>query len=486
VTTDYLGAIQPAPRRRRAIDLPVLLTGAAALAVAATGTAVAVSLSGGGTQPEDVLPAGAIGFAKVDLDPSAEQKLALFELGERFPATAEALTSEDSLRDDALRLLVESGFGVDYDADVAPWIGDRVGAVALPSGGEEPDVVVAVAHDDREAAQAALERAAGDDELGYAFVDGGYVLLAETQAIADEAAASEDHLADEDAFADAVGELEGGQLAVVWTDVARVWDALPAEVREQAAATPGAKDLDPTGTVVLGVRAETDAVELTGLARDVVSGLEEQQALAVEDGTGLAAELPQDALVAVSVSGLGAALGRGYDDLVDTLEDLAPDVESTVEELGLDLPEDLETLLGEETAVGVWGSEDDPRFLVRTRSDDPGAALDVLERAFEATGGAESGEDLSDYARERDGGLVVGTPDEVADDDAARLGDLDAFRDAVPDADDAAFLLFVDVAGSLRATGVEAPDGVDEIRAVGATASGSGADADLRLRIVFR
>ena len=63
-------------------------------AVTLGGTAVVSALGGGGAQPEDVLPANAIAFAKLDLNPSAGQKLAVFQLASKFPKSK--VTSKDT------------------------------------------------------------------------------------------------------------------------------------------------------------------------------------------------------------------------------------------------------------------------------------------------------------------------------------------------------------------------------------------------------
>jgi hypothetical protein len=477
---DVLGPLAPARPARRA-TWPVLVIGAAATAIAVTGTAFAVSLSGGGAQPEDVLPGTALAFAKVDLDPGADQKLALFELAERFPEAADELGSADTLRDDALRLLVESAdVGLDYDDDVAPWVGDRVGAALLPSDDpDEPDVVVAVAHDDADAARSALEKA-GDD-VPFAVLD-EWVLVASSDEALATARDTDRHLSEEDAYRDAVDELDEGQLAVVWTDLGRLWDAFPEGLRDELTAQPGLGQVDLAGTVAVGLHAEDDALEVVGLARGVETGAQ-LGSYSTQAGTGLVEDLPADAVLAVAAGGLGQGLADAYDGIVESLEELAPDVESTVDELGLDLPEDLVTLLGDETAAAVWGSQDDPRALVRTRTDDPSASLQVLDDLVMAL----TGEELDGYAKEVDGGLVVGTKDEVAGfEEEGGLGDVDAFRDAVPDADEAGLVVWVDVAGAVSSTGADVPEAVEELRAVGLTVSGDETSSDLRLRVLFR
>lgn len=115
-----------------------------------------------------------------------------------------------------LSALFESNDEVDYDTDIAPWIGDRVGVAAVPSGGDEPGVLAAIAYTDRDGAEAAMHRLQDSDEDGetfFAFSDkADYVLLGETQATVDAAAGTAQVLADAPAWTDAMKALDGDQI----------------------------------------------------------------------------------------------------------------------------------------------------------------------------------------------------------------------------------------------------------------------------------
>lgn len=476
---DLLGDVLPAHApRRRAGTATIAAIGVSAALVMGTGAFAAASLSGGGPQPEDVLPAGAIAFAKLDLDPSAEQKQRVFGLTKRFPSAAKEIRSADSLREDLLRVALEDS-GLDYDEDVAPWVGDRVGVVALPSGGEEPDVLAAVAHTDATAAREALTRAAEDEDLAFVVLD-DYALIGDDQAVVDAAAEADEHLADDEGFTEAVDALEGDQVALAWADIARVWDALPAQVRDQAVTQEG---LDPSGRVVVGVHALDDAVEVVGRTLDVSSGLADEPTVSAATGSGLAGRMPAKAVAALSLAGLGVAVEQGYDAFLEGLADLAPNLEAQAEELGLDLPEDLTTVLGDEAAVAAWGDLEAPEVLVRTRAADPAAARDVIADVLEATG---SGQDADEVVRVLDDGVAAGTPGGLDAVDGATLSDRGEFTDAVPDAEGAAFVLWVSLQDALGLAGVDEPD-AEPLEAVGVTVSGDdGADVRFRIRVTLR
>ena len=76
-----------APRGRNAVRTGVIagVTAAVIGGAAFGGWQLQQFLSGGGPQPEDVLPASTVAFASIDLDPGAGQKLAAYQLLKKFP-----------------------------------------------------------------------------------------------------------------------------------------------------------------------------------------------------------------------------------------------------------------------------------------------------------------------------------------------------------------------------------------------------------------
>ena len=99
------------------------------------GVTVAVrGLSGGGAQPEDALPGGAFAFAKVDLDPSAGQKINAMRFLRKFPALRDKVSLNGDLREALFESVSESAGWekLDFDKDVEPWLGSRVAIAAYP------------------------------------------------------------------------------------------------------------------------------------------------------------------------------------------------------------------------------------------------------------------------------------------------------------------------------------------------------------------
>lgn len=183
------------PPRRRRTGLVVGVVVAVLVALGAGSWGLVSFLSGGGPAPATAIPATAVGYVSIDLDPSAAQKIEALRTLKRFPALAKSLNIGD--RGDLKRWLftqMQKSDGckaVSYDKDVAPWIGNRVAVAGVPSGSDAVIPVVAVQVTDRSAARAGvrtLDSCDHDgDATGVAFV-GDYMLLSDTQAHATKVA----------------------------------------------------------------------------------------------------------------------------------------------------------------------------------------------------------------------------------------------------------------------------------------------------------
>lgn len=495
----------PAPRPRRGPARALLVTAAGLLTVGVAGAAVyaGTALGGGGTQPEDVLPADAIGFVTIDLDPAAGQKLAAYRLAQKFPDSG--VTGEDSLRDDLLATLLDGEDAQEYADHVRPWLGQRAGVAWLPPGAEDSDTPRAVAAlqvTDRDAAQeglAAMRASRSDHHVGPASVwefsaDGDYVLLAETQAVLDAALDGEDALADEARFTDAVAALDGDQIALGWLDVGGWWTSLPEQ--ERARATQETPGLAPEGTVVVGAHVEDDGVEVVGRSLGLAVG-DAPQVQALLDSSfgrtppdGLVQQLPADSAVAVSLTGAGSGLAELWEASGEQVAD-DPSFRALVDEYGVRLPDDLEAVLGSELAVGVGRSVDGgaPRVDLRVTSPDPGRAVELLERVRGSQDAAQvPGLAQLQVERGEDGYTVHSPAGDVSA--AGELGDTDLFARTVPDADRSGATYYVDVTRVLEMTG--AAEGLsptqrrnlEPVEAAGWTASREeGGDGTFRLRV---
>ncbi len=128
----------PGGARRWRRGVVVAGVAAGALALGGTGYAAASYLSGGGPQPEEVLPADTLAVAKLDLDPAAGQKAAMASLLAKFPDLATSGDEGDLRSALVTPLLEDDSWGLSYDRDVEPWLGDRMAVRRSPTPGPRP------------------------------------------------------------------------------------------------------------------------------------------------------------------------------------------------------------------------------------------------------------------------------------------------------------------------------------------------------------
>ncbi|RIQ12954.1 DUF3352 domain-containing protein [Jiangella rhizosphaerae] len=460
------------PRKRRG-----LLAGgiAAAVLLVVPGAVFAwQALDGGGTQPHDVLPADAIGYVRLDLDPSAGQKIEAFRFLQNFPLFTEAtgITDEDvDLRERFVdELASATGCDISFADDVEPWVGERVGAAITPPSGDsgEPGYVVALQASDEEAATAAIDRILGcgggeaeADGLGRAYVD-GYLLVTDTQENADAYAAgvAEASLADNAEFTQAMDLLGEQGVASAWfsgSAMFATFDGSAASFGIGAGASGNdlpsldeARELiDETyRSVALSVRFDDRYAELAG----VVTG-SSYHAL---EGGGVDASVPDDTTLFLGSHDAGQYLRDTWDASLESVPDGAEMLAELEAQTGLVLPDDLATVLGEELVVAAdAGDLDAEAFEYGDFSSidlgarvvtDPDAFADLWQRIQGLA--ADAGAPLDELPLQTtDDGYVLATSEDYAAQllEGGGLADTDAYRTAVADADDADSAFFVNV-----------------------------------------
>jgi Protein of unknown function (DUF3352) len=388
---------------------------AAAFAVTAAGVVVAGAVNGGGPQPEDVLPANAMAFTKLDLNPSARQKLAVYQLASKFPKVKSKVTSEDtSIKESIFGSLFtgtgKDAIGLDFKKDVQPWLGDRIGVGVFPAlpGEKNPKVGIAIAFTDHNAAKTALDKAValslkqqhasasldGNDGnapvmKGYAFTDDGYVIVSDTTAHATAiASAGKVKPLAKSTYAQDVKTLGSDQVAVAWADVAAVYKAIPKDKLNQSTfgmlqgPLKGVNDLkNASGRVIMGLHADPAFLEVTGKAIDV-KGVNAAVKTDPGNGAALVGSFPSQVFGAVTLTGLGKAVGALYTSFTESGDPFQ--VKSTLDAMGITSAKQIETLLGAETGVMVAGTKDSPEFAIRTRGAHPNEALSIAQKVLTA------------------------------------------------------------------------------------------------------
>jgi len=180
----------------------------AALALVVGGTVYAASQVGDHRDPGPAagLPSDTLAYAAVDLDPSAGQKIEAIKALRRFPAFTDGVKVDPT--SDLRKLLIQDelktdGCHLDWDKDVAPWLGDDVGAAVVPTTGQGPQPVVILAVTDEAAATKDLPRflTCLGVQQGLSVAD-GWAVVAKDDATAKNVAAATRNgsLADDDDF----------------------------------------------------------------------------------------------------------------------------------------------------------------------------------------------------------------------------------------------------------------------------------------------
>jgi hypothetical protein len=435
-------------------------------------------LGGGGAQPESAIPANAIAFAKVDLDPSGGQKIDALRFIRKFPkAPADTRKDDADLRKVVFDQLQKEGQfkGLDYAKDVQPWLGSRFGVAALPGAGADRTVsVLALAVTDADEARSGLAKLSAADSNTHCSIGEDYALCGE-DATAVEAAlesARTSPLADAKGFADDLGSLGEDGVASFWLDMSRAQEL----ARQAKVGGAGALSAQYKGHFFGALRFDGPALELvgrgTGLADSGISG----------DSNGVGA-LPADTLAAFGLSG-----GKEYArKLWANLEKagLTNDVQSMTDETGLRLPGDLQTLFGSSFAVAFGGMGEGEQRMPKVALVTDSAEADVkalagkVEQLVGAPFSIKAGNGRTVVALEQ------GYADAVAS--GSGLGDDAAFKDAVPDADSASVVLYANIGRMVKAFGgdMSADDRkmAEVFKSVGVSAGAEGTEADFRMRL---
>lgn len=438
------------PRRRTAITAGV--AAASVLLVSGGAFAAYTTLSGGGAQPEDVLPANTVALLKVDLDPSASQKLALFQLLQKFPNASGLQDSDQTFGDWLSRRLSESaGSGaVNYAQDIKPWLGQRFAIADLPdAAGTSAEAILVLQETDEKAAAAGLDKikkSGSATSFDYAFAD-GYVLVASSADGAQRAvaAAKSANLASNDTFSGDVAALGSDEIVTAWADAKLVGKQLKSLLSSAGAGLAlggGLSSDDATklidvnyqGRYVLGLHATSDSLELKTLVR----GGKAQPAGAVVSSLG--AVLP-DAWAVIDVAGIDRAVDTAWSTLSS-----APQVTSLVAEAkdryGIELPGDLKAILGSELTVSASGGLRAPQVVGSVKTPDGAKAQAVLLKFLDAVG-----VDSSEVPQRLDGNdLYVASSTEALDN--AGKGSISTnplFQQAVADPAQAQGVFFVDL-----------------------------------------
>lgn len=465
--------------------LVVIVAGTAAAGVGWTAFS---RLNGGGPQPESVLPSDTVAFMKVDLNPSAGQKVAAVRFALRFPEAKGKVTETSDLRKVAFDQMKEDAKlkDVDYAADVEPWLGERFAVGLLPgaTSKDKPIPVAVLAVTDEDKAAEALPRLTGSGKTACGVRD-GFAICSEDHTVVTLLTEAEQGttLAESQQFAADMDALGEDGVAAAWVDLKRVGEVADAARLGTGLLGTGLigtpiPDAPRGGRVVVALRFAGPHLELVGRVTDMSLAWSDRRG----SGTGVT-DLPAGTLGAFGLSGASEQLKAGWASTGDTLKNL----KQAGQELGVSLPDDLYAALGDQATVAYGGLEDD-QMRVALRTDGDPAAVGRLVKGLDSNGKGFS----SLYQAAAGDDPVVATTEDYASEIAARsgLGEKDAFREAVPGAKDARAVLYLDIAGLVKehAKDLDAKERqrFEPFSALGISTHGEGKTAEFTVRLTTR
>jgi hypothetical protein len=199
-----------------------------AVVIAGGGAVVAYrTLSGGGPQPEKYAPASTFAFAKVDLDPSAGEKVAIYRFARKFPSSVtKKLKNADDFRDRLLRMVFKNSAqpDINYDKDIKPWLGERAGIAGFIDASNDPQALGIIAVSDVRKARTSLARIRTNSSSFAYDVKSDFALITDGQAVlnAAEDQIAKNTLAKTKQFRSDMQVLGGGRVVTAWADLAQV------------------------------------------------------------------------------------------------------------------------------------------------------------------------------------------------------------------------------------------------------------------------
>ncbi len=510
---DILGTPGPAPRAAGKGKLLAIGVGVVAVAGIGVGAAFAAGALGhDSSKPDKLVPATAVGYVSIDLDPGLGQKVDALRFLRKFPSAKASLGTTDDIRKWAFEQATKDDklSKVSYDADVKPWIGDKFGLAVVPGAkaGSPPSVVVVIQVTDEGKAKAGLKKLITKPSKGTCSVASGYAVCAETQSILTtvQAAAAKQPLADDAHFKADVSSIGKRGIALGWGDLDKVTRLVPdASQALGGMAGGGLRSFGPlgqfgqfgaggkAGRVVATLRFEGGNLELTG---KTMGG--KAQEGAGSGGTGVE-QLPNKTVAAFGASIDDQAIAKAYASMQQQLKavggaDALTQVQQELASRGFRLPQDLQALVGTkfEVAFGGLGSDGTPLVGVRSNADaaKAGKVLDKLSAQL-----SQAGLPFALRHVPAAKGYAVALDERYAAQLAAggHLGDQVDFKAAVPDAAKAQVVVYVNVAQLLSGptlgafgTGPVSPN-LKALGSVGLSAtSGSDRSATFRLKVTTR
>ncbi|WP_425310790.1 DUF3352 domain-containing protein [Ammonicoccus fulvus] len=285
-----------------------------------------------------MVPDDATAYVHLDMAPSPAQQAELIRFALKFPSFREnpSVREGGDLREAYFDSWMDEHPGcsnVTFDADIKPWLGDNFAAFWRPA---ETDPTLIVSAKDKEEAEAAVSKlnACGAVTANSTAYRDGHLIVSPAAGGAERTSgdALTASLADKAEFKEDFAKLGATGLASVWSSGQGVEDLI---------AQSGAAPSTPTGNNTL--RSLAGTIRFSGGNPEAVVVTKSTEPLPVAAITNVG-DLPGDTSLAIGIGGGKSMVGP----IVDNLDAAGMDPETFAASTGLQLPGDLETLLGDD------------------------------------------------------------------------------------------------------------------------------------------
>jgi hypothetical protein len=296
-----------------------------------------------------MVPSDALGYITISTNPSDSQKSDIDALLAKFPKASRK--TFDGLKEQGLGAAVQK-IGLDYQADVKPWLGSELSIAILPNAAQ-PIVVGLIKSDDDAKAKAALDKAAKSPKFDAVYrIVGGYVVVVQKKdaatldVIGRQAQNTGSSLSGQAKFTRVVDQLAGDRLAMAWADGHALVQLAKAAVAQQAG--KGKYKIDLSSLPDVGsAAAELHAVS----SGAVLQGLVETPGTSGGGDVKLTNGLPSDSLGALSVWNLGGAFETVLSGILQSSPQANKGLQQAQTALGLDVRQDILSWMHGEAVV---------------------------------------------------------------------------------------------------------------------------------------
>lgn len=452
---------EPAPRSKRGL-VAIVASVVAVVLIAGGGYAAWQFFDGGGPRPAEVLPASTFALVTVDLDPSGGQKVEAIKTLRKFPSWKKRTgITPDS---DVIKAIFDEATkegpcaSLDYEKDVKPWIGSRAGLGGVLLEDDTIAPVLALQVKDADKAEAGFADLVScseptDEDFGFTLTD-DYVVASDSKAHAEAivSAGESKPLSEDGDFQKWTEEVGGPGIVNAYAgpkSIEILTENLGSGLEDLTGGDPATeKQLteafkDFKGAAA-GLKFNDGGIELAFAG----GGAADEKAKTVGQDVG---DLPEDTAAVFALAVPDKQLERLKASGDDGDSPLSM-VEQFTEGTGLELPEDLITLLGDSLSISIGGDAPASLDQVSSPADVPVGLLihgddakiqDVITRVEAGLGAKLS--DLPATLAAGDGKVAIASSDGYADDLLAdgSLGDSEDYQDVITHADDAQAVLYV-------------------------------------------